>query len=223
MTKQCYSSPYLSVSLAPVTKQTQNTSQTRRSIFGFFVRRCYVSFGKLSYTGVIKLQEDFQAWVAGDYSAGYERVRKDRIRNGVVLCYTYYMIWQVWPNTNRQLRYEIRRRQGGTSRCRGVRCVRCCSSVHTVSNTTRRFEKAQDTGDHHLAVENLRRFFEQRFHEQPDSYAHLSSHRIYTGLFHSSEVRQHALLNSARLEFNLGHLDAAKRVFIFFTLNKASD
>jgi hypothetical protein len=34
-----------------------------------------------------------------------------------------------------------------------------------------RWEKGQATGDENIATENLRRFFEQHFHESNDSYA----------------------------------------------------
>ena len=55
----------------------------RRSIFGYFCRRCFVSFIKLSFSGVVKLQEDFRAWCLGDPRAGYEPVQKDQLSNCV--------------------------------------------------------------------------------------------------------------------------------------------
>jgi hypothetical protein len=54
----------------------------RRSIFGYFCRRCFVSFIKLSFAGVVKLQRDYQLWCAGDAQAGYEPIRKDQL-NGI--------------------------------------------------------------------------------------------------------------------------------------------
>jgi len=53
----------------------------RRSIFGYFCRRCFVSFIKLSFSGVVKLQEDYRAWCLGDSRAGYESVEKDQLSN----------------------------------------------------------------------------------------------------------------------------------------------
>lgn len=55
----------------------------RRSIFGFFCRRCFVSFIKLSFAGVVKLQNDYQLWCAGDPEAGYEPIRKDQLNGGM--------------------------------------------------------------------------------------------------------------------------------------------
>ncbi|KAJ3479190.1 hypothetical protein NLI96_g9229 [Meripilus lineatus] len=43
----------------------------RRSIFGYFVRRTYVSFLKLSFEGVTQLYQDYIAWVAGDYTGSF--------------------------------------------------------------------------------------------------------------------------------------------------------
>lgn len=50
----------------------------RRSLLGYFCRRCYVSFIKLSYAGVIKLRRDYHHWLAG-YQTGYEHTEKDLI------------------------------------------------------------------------------------------------------------------------------------------------
>lgn len=57
----------------------------RRSIFGYFCRRCFVSFVKLSFSGVIKLQRDFQAWIDGDLTAGYQVVNKEQLTNGKLI------------------------------------------------------------------------------------------------------------------------------------------
>ncbi|KAJ7709939.1 armadillo-type protein [Mycena rosella] len=37
----------------------------RRSVFGYFCRRCFVSFLKLSFYGVGKLQKEYEAWCGG--------------------------------------------------------------------------------------------------------------------------------------------------------------
>jgi hypothetical protein len=55
----------------------------RRSIFGYFCRRCFISFVKLSFSGVAKLQKDYLAWCAGNIQAGYEAVEKDPLTNGL--------------------------------------------------------------------------------------------------------------------------------------------
>lgn len=55
----------------------------RRSIFGFFCRRCFVSFNKLSFASVVKLQSDYQLWCAGNSQAGYEPIRRDQLNNGM--------------------------------------------------------------------------------------------------------------------------------------------
>lgn len=54
----------------------------RRSLFGYFCRRCFVSFIKLSFSGVVKLQKDFQRWIEGDPAAGYQVVSKEQLTNG---------------------------------------------------------------------------------------------------------------------------------------------
>lgn len=54
-------------------------------MFGYFVRRCFVSFLKLSFSGTMRLIEDYNAWVAGDLDAGYEydpRNERDAINSG---------------------------------------------------------------------------------------------------------------------------------------------
>ncbi|KAJ3998566.1 hypothetical protein F5050DRAFT_1869137, partial [Lentinula boryana] len=55
--------------------------QGRRSIFGFYCRRCYISFGKLSFSGVIRLHKDFQLWLDGKPSHAYKPIHKDELNN----------------------------------------------------------------------------------------------------------------------------------------------
>lgn len=57
--------------------------QARRSIFGYFCRRCFVSFIKLSFYGVLQLQKDYQAWCSGDDQAGYSPVEKDPLTGDI--------------------------------------------------------------------------------------------------------------------------------------------
>jgi len=63
----------------------------RRSIFAYFCRRCYLSFLKLSFSGMVKLQTDYQAWCSGSQDAGYEPIVKDQLNNGVLI--HYYVVF----------------------------------------------------------------------------------------------------------------------------------
>ena len=62
--------------------------QSRRSLFGYFCHRCFVSFTKLAIGGVDKLHRGLLAWLkAGDSpvtatTPGYAQVRRDVITNG---------------------------------------------------------------------------------------------------------------------------------------------
>jgi hypothetical protein len=53
--------------------------------------------------------------------------------------------------------------------CCVSRCLGYLSKIPSSSDTAR-WEKALATGDETTATENLRRFFEQHFHESNDSY-----------------------------------------------------
>lgn len=73
-----------------------------------------------------------------------------------------------------------------------------------------RYEHALKVGDTQSATENLRRFFDQRFSENEESYVHppppqrgLLTDDIHRGL------TQHALLNLARLHYSVGETLAA--------------
>ncbi|KAL5529052.1 hypothetical protein ACEPAG_5026 [Sanghuangporus baumii] len=57
----------------------------KRSLFGLFARRAYLSFRKMSFLGLSNFVEDFQAWIAGETSRGYQRTIKDAIRNDSLL------------------------------------------------------------------------------------------------------------------------------------------
>ncbi|KDQ60855.1 hypothetical protein JAAARDRAFT_31853 [Jaapia argillacea MUCL 33604] len=57
----------------------------RRSLFGYFCRRCFITFIKLSFSGIMKLQKDYQAWRAGDLKAGYGQVEQDRLNDDAVI------------------------------------------------------------------------------------------------------------------------------------------
>ncbi|KAG7098994.1 hypothetical protein E1B28_000880 [Marasmius oreades] len=54
---------------------------TPRSIFGYFCRRCFVGFLKLSVPGVIKLREDFALWWRGKPNEGYDPIARDKLNH----------------------------------------------------------------------------------------------------------------------------------------------
>ncbi|KAF8628477.1 hypothetical protein AX15_003988 [Amanita polypyramis BW_CC] len=133
----------------------------RRSLFGYFCRRCFVSFVKLSFSGVVKLQQDYQIWCSGNSEAGYEPVRKDQLNHTDLLIFKTQADKKTWAKPEA---FEA-------------------------------WEKGEATGDENLASENIRRFFEQHFHDSNDS-----------------GVRQHALLNLVRMHYARGEYDAARKL-----------
>ncbi|KAF8163271.1 hypothetical protein B0H34DRAFT_694755 [Crassisporium funariophilum] len=141
-----------------LSKNDENPRMIRRSIFGFFCRRCYLTFVKLSFAGLDQLCHNYQAWCAGDSSAGYSPVQKDQLSSDLLI-YKTQADKKTWAKPD----------------------------------TFEAFEKGQLLGDENIAAENLRRFFEQHFHENNDS-----------------GVRQHALLNLIRMHYIQGE-DAAVR------------
>ncbi|KAF8136324.1 hypothetical protein EV363DRAFT_1395442 [Boletus edulis] len=134
--------------------------EARRSIFGYFCRRCFVSFIKLSFYGVIQLQRDYQAWCAGDHQAGYSSVGKDPLTGD---------IWIF--KTSADLKSSAR------------------------SEPWELWEKGLTTGDDVIGPENLRRYFEQRFHDHNDS-----------------GIRQHALFNLVRMHYVRKEYPAAREL-----------
>ncbi|EKM82711.1 hypothetical protein AGABI1DRAFT_118153 [Agaricus bisporus var. burnettii JB137-S8] len=138
----------------------ENPIFMRRSIFGYFCRRCFVSFVKLSFSGVIKLQRDFQAWIDGDLTAGYQVVNKEQLTNDSILFRT-----------------------------------QADKKSWAKPESFEAWEKGLATGDDTMAIENLRRFFEQQFNENNDS-----------------GLRQHALLNLVRMHYLHGEYDACRKL-----------
>ncbi|KAG8966350.1 hypothetical protein FRC03_012147 [Tulasnella sp. 419] len=128
----------------------------RRSYFGLFIRRCYLSYFKLSWRGAIKLVKDYKAWVAGK-DAGYDLKPTDR--GGGLL---------IMPTASDELQYAQ-------------------------LEPLEKYDKAVKEGDTQAAIENLRRFFDQKFSDNDDS-----------------GLSQHALLNFARLHYSLGEYVAAR-------------
>jgi hypothetical protein len=80
------------------------------------------------------------------------------------------------------------------------------------------WDKGYATGDENIAIENLRRFFEQHFHEFNDSYGHRSFFLLkkidYTSF---RGIRQHALLHLIRMHYVRGEYAAAHKVFILLS------
>ncbi|KAI0374802.1 hypothetical protein BV20DRAFT_986672 [Pilatotrama ljubarskyi] len=126
----------------------------RRSLFGYFCRRCFVTFSKLSLAGVARLHKDFLEWLKFKADPrfvtppGYAPIRKDLITND-------YQIFKT--------KYDKRE--------------------YATAETYALFMKGVITGDSNVANEGLRRFFEQRFHEGSDSglrqHAMLNLARMY--------------------------------------------
>ncbi|KAI0637056.1 hypothetical protein C8Q77DRAFT_1095769 [Trametes polyzona] len=127
---------------------------SRRSLFGYFVRRCCVSFNKLSIAGIARLHHDFQEWLKFKADPrfvtppGYAPIRRDIITNDYQLFKT---------------KYDKRE--------------------YATAETYTLFMKGVITGDSNVANEGLRRFFEQKFHEGSDSglrqHAMLNLARMY--------------------------------------------
>ncbi|KAJ7582745.1 hypothetical protein C8J56DRAFT_791650 [Mycena floridula] len=109
-------------------------NEMRRSILGYFCRRCFASFMKLSYSGIVKLQRDYLSWCNGDQRAGYENIMRDQLDTDLFMFKTHGD-HKTWAQPDSFEAWEI----------------------------------GQATGDENLASENLRRFFEQHFHENNDS------------------------------------------------------
>ncbi|KAF9500899.1 ARM repeat-containing protein [Pleurotus eryngii] len=76
----------------------------RRHIFGYFCRRCFVSFLKLSFEGVIKYHQDYEAWCNGDREAGYDIVHKDSLDNSYLLLLKSNVDKKTWAGSRS---YEI--------------------------------------------------------------------------------------------------------------------
>ncbi|EFI28382.1 hypothetical protein CC1G_13916 [Coprinopsis cinerea okayama7 len=133
----------------------------RRSLFGYFCRRCFVSFVKLSYVGLVKLRDEYQAWCAGLPVPSYNSV----------------------PEVDLTIDYLLQK----TSTDR---------KSWAQAETYAAWEKGKAIGDENIAVENIRRFFEQHFHDNTDS----------------SGFRQHALLNVVQMHYVNKEYVAARKL-----------
>ncbi|KAH9842804.1 uncharacterized protein C8Q71DRAFT_734655 [Rhodofomes roseus] len=127
-------------------EEDNNSDFARRSLFGFFCHRCYISSRKLSFTGLSKLHRDYISWIeltfhAGQHSdqhptklPGYEDTREDALT----------------------MDYLAHKAQSD-------------KKPHAVATALGDYEKAAAIGEENSATEHLRRFFEQHFHEAHDS------------------------------------------------------
>ncbi|KAJ7774662.1 hypothetical protein DFH07DRAFT_800430 [Mycena maculata] len=153
--------PSLFVEKAVEGEEDAQPTLLRRSVFGYFCRRCFVSFLKLSFYGVGKLQKEYDAWCRGVPTPTAEfPVIKDHLHSATHVFRTG-ADKTVWAQPDA---YEI-------------------------------WEKATATGDESVAVENLRKYFEQHFHDQNDS-----------------GFRQHALLNLVRMHYLRQEFVAARKL-----------
>ncbi|KAI0664893.1 hypothetical protein C8Q70DRAFT_1049092 [Cubamyces menziesii] len=155
-----------SLSLYYVDRDDEDSARySRRSLFGYFCHRCYVTFAKLSIGGVARLHGDFLEWLKFKADPrfvtppGYAPIRKDIITND-------YQIFKT--------KYDKRE--------------------YATAETYALFMRGVMTGDSNVANEGLRRFFEQKFHEGSDS-----------------GLRQHAMLNLARMYYLRRETDACRK------------
>ncbi|OCH95526.1 hypothetical protein OBBRIDRAFT_816439 [Obba rivulosa] len=117
----------------------------RRSLFGYFARRCFVSYLKLSYGGLAQLHRDYLDWVAAPGPSpqvtsgqselpGYRPIQKVRLA----------------------IDYQIFKTQADRKE-------------YASTDPWSIWHKAYTTGDENAAAENLRRYFEQHFNDTKDS------------------------------------------------------
>ncbi|TFY82669.1 hypothetical protein EWM64_g1341 [Hericium alpestre] len=87
------------------TKAGQESVLHRRSILGYFCRRCFVTFVKMSFAGVVKLREDYTRWLAREPNGGYDHVPKDLITYNTVLFKTHADEYE-WARPEAYARFE---------------------------------------------------------------------------------------------------------------------
>lgn len=140
-----------------------------------FVRRCYLSFRKLSFAGQIRLLDDFLSWRNGDKAAGYDVGVKERLNGEFV---------SLAPMTHRLGREGAK---SGAFRIADVpsdlgcpptvqvgALQRVCRSMFTFDASpltlVSSFQSAQKSGEYNVASDSMRRFFDQRFAMTDDSF-----------------------------------------------------
>lgn len=52
-----------------------------RSLFGYFCRRCHISYLKLSWAGLVALHTDYVAWCTSEHSGKYARILNDPLNS----------------------------------------------------------------------------------------------------------------------------------------------
>lgn len=135
------------------------TPFTKRSLFGFFCRRCHISFIKLNFQGIVKLHGDYLLWCAGcPIPESSTQALKGPLNTSDHILLKPMVDKQQWAT----------------------------------ADSFEDYERAAILGDASVAAENLRRFFEQRFHSGADS-----------------GYRQMALLNLGRMHYRRGEHGAA--------------
>ncbi|KAJ8083776.1 hypothetical protein PM082_002542 [Marasmius tenuissimus] len=136
---------------------------TSRSIFGYFCRRCFVGFLKLSVPGVMRLRRDFMLWWEGKPNAGYDPVERDLLNHSDQQIFKTHEDAEYWA----------------------------------LPDSYEEWLKSLATGDESISVDNIRKFFEQHFHEGNDS-----------------GLRQHGLLNLCRMHFIRSEFSAARKLLL---------
>ncbi|KAI0748037.1 hypothetical protein C8Q80DRAFT_1103902 [Daedaleopsis nitida] len=127
---------------------------SRRSFFGYFCHRCFVTFTKLSIGGIQRLHSGFLAYLRGEGPAQDDRLVLDgQIRRDVI--------------TND---YQLFKTKHDKTEYAGA-------------ETYALFMRGLTTGDSNVANDGLRRFFEQKFHDGSESgmrqHAMLNLARMY--------------------------------------------
>ncbi|KAG9025744.1 hypothetical protein FRB95_009811 [Tulasnella sp. JGI-2019a] len=85
-------------------------SVERRSFFGLFIRRCYLSFFKLSWRGTMRLIQDYKDWTDGKEGAGYSL--QDTDRDGGLLLLPTQSDEQQYAQSGPYEEYEKAAKQG---------------------------------------------------------------------------------------------------------------
>jgi anaphase-promoting complex subunit 5 len=125
---------------------------------------------KLSFSGVSKLRLDYREWLNGSTTAGYEPFRRDLITFGTSCSRTLLVC-----STNREMCSDTLLLKTHADEYRWAEpdaysesaiSLYSCLVLFLIPTS---FERGLATGDSNVASENLRRFFEQHFHEGSDS------------------------------------------------------
>ena len=64
----------------------------KRSPFGLFCRRAFLTYRKMSFLALCTFAEDFQAWAKGDLSRGYKKIDLRNIRHGEDCSYSLFKL-----------------------------------------------------------------------------------------------------------------------------------